>query len=193
MSAVRGYGTRRAGPPGRRPLLAGTFVVLLLALLVSKLLGGGAATADDGAAPQRIAIPSIGVKSSVIPLGLQRDGTLDTPKDYGRAGWYTGGPEPGEPGPAVIIGHVDSKSGPAVFFALPRLHSGDHIRIARADGSTVRFKVDRIEQWPKNSFPTDRVYGATERPELRLITCSGDFDRSTGHYTANTIVYASRD
>jgi sortase (surface protein transpeptidase) len=126
-----------------------------------------------------------------MPLGLNRDGTLEVPRDYSQTGWYTDGPEPGETGAAVIVGHVDSKTGPAAFFRLRELRRGDAIRVARTDGSTVKFTVTRIEQWRKAAFPTARVYGRTHGPALRLVTCSGDFDPATGHYANNTIVFAS--
>jgi sortase (surface protein transpeptidase) len=171
-----------------------TFLVLLVALVVFKLAGGGGTPAADASGappPHRIAIPAVGVSARVAPLGLDRNGELAAPSDYDATGWYAAGPEPGEDGPAVIAGHVDSKNGPAVFYRLAQLRPGDVIRIGRTDGSTVRFKVDRIEQWPKARFPTQRVYGRTGAPALRLVTCSGGFDSATGHYVDNTIVYAS--
>jgi len=146
----------------------------------------------DTAPPQRIHIPAIGVSAKVIPLGLNKDGTIETPKKWGVTGWYKHGPRPGERGPAVVVGHVDSKSGPAVFYRLRALLRGDVIRIHRIDGTTVRFRVQRTERWPKSHFPTQRVYGRTRRADLRLVTCGGGFDASTGHYLDNTIVYATR-
>ena len=142
--------------------------------------------------PARIRIPAIGVDARVIRLGLDREGALEVPSSWGDAGWYVHSPRPGEPGPAVIAGHVDSTSGPAVFYRLGALRPGATIQIARKDGSTVRFRVRRVERWPKAHFPTRRVYGATRRPTLRLITCGGGFDRGTGHYLDNTIVFAVR-
>jgi LPXTG-site transpeptidase (sortase) family protein len=144
------------------------------------------------APPRRISIPAIGVDAPVIALGLTPDGTLQTPRQWGDAGWYEPGPEPGEQGAAVIAGHVDSTTGPAVFYRLRALRSGDLIGIHRADGSVIRFRVRRLERWPKSEFPTRRVYGHTHGAVLRLITCSGGFNRSTRHYLDNTIVYASR-
>ena len=108
------------------------------------------------------------------------------------AGWYRLGPRPGEPGSAVILGHVDSTSGPAVFYRLRELRRGDQILVGRADGSSVRFVVDRIGQYPKKWFPTDQVYYPTLTPELRLVTCGGQFDFSTGHYKSNVIVFATK-
>jgi sortase (surface protein transpeptidase) len=143
------------------------------------------------ARPVRIAIPAIGVSAPVIPLGLNRDGTLEVPKRWDDAGWWTGGPEPGERGPAVIAGHVDSRTGPAVFFRLRELGRGDRIVVRRRDGSSVAFVVGRIAQYSKDHFPTARVYGRTAQPALRLITCSGEFDETSGHYLDNTVVFAS--
>jgi sortase (surface protein transpeptidase) len=142
--------------------------------------------------PRRIAIPAIGVSAPLVALGLAPDRSMETPTRWEDAGWYEPGPEPGERGPAVIAGHVDSKGGPAVFYRLRELRRGDAIRIVRGDGSVVRFRVEGLERWPKAKFPTRRVFGPTRGSTLRLITCSGDFDAATGHYVDNTIVYAAR-
>jgi sortase (surface protein transpeptidase) len=148
----------------------------------------------DGRAapPRRIRIPAIGVSAPVVPLGLNPDRSLEVPQKWGNTGWYTGGPEPGERGPAVIAGHVDSTSGPAVFYRLGELDRGNLIHVRRADGSVASFRVQGIERWPKDRFPTRRVYHPTHTSTLRLITCGGAFNRSTGHYLDNTIVYATR-
>jgi hypothetical protein len=148
---------------------------------------------DVRAAPPRwIRIPAIGVSASVVALGLNADRTLEVPRWWADAGWYTGGPKPGERGPAVIAGHVDSTSGPAVFYRLGELRRGALVRIRRSDHSSVRFRVEGVERWPKDRFPTRRVYGRTARSTLRLITCGGAFDKATGHYLDNVIVYATR-
>jgi sortase (surface protein transpeptidase) len=139
----------------------------------------------------RVEIPSIGVRAPVIPLGLNPDGSLEVPEDFDETGWWTGGARPGERGPAVVAGHVDSTTGPAVFYRLAELGRGDPVEIVRRDGTRVRFVVQHSERYPKARFPTDRVYGATPGPTLRLVTCSGDFDSSTGHYLDNTVVYAT--
>jgi Sortase domain len=143
------------------------------------------------ARPRWIKIPAIGVSAPVIPLGLNRDRTLEVPRDYGKTGWYRAGPKPGELGPAVIVGHVDSKTGPAVFYRLRELKRGDKIVIRGAHGRTVRFRINGLERWPKAAFPTRRVYGRTRGSVLRLVTCSGAFNASSGHYVDNTIVFAS--
>ena len=117
---------------------------------------------------------------------------METPDDWDKTGWYEPGNEPGERGPAVITGHVDSTSGPAVFYRLRELRRGNLIRVRRADGSVVRFRVEGLERWPKATFPTRRVFGRTSTSTLRLVTCGGSFDASSGHYRDNTIVYAAR-
>jgi sortase (surface protein transpeptidase) len=141
--------------------------------------------------PVRVHIPRIQVTSSLDRLGRAPDGTVEVPSDWEVAGWYAPGPRPGDPGSAVILGHVDSKRGPAVFYRLHELRRGDEIRIGRADGSTARFAVDRVEQYPKDRFPTDEVYYPTLTPALRLVTCGGAFDPTAGHYRSNLIVFAT--
>jgi sortase (surface protein transpeptidase) len=141
--------------------------------------------------PVRVEIPRIAVASSLERLGRAPDRTVQVPSDWNVAGWYASGPRPGDPGSAVILGHVDSKRGPAVFFRLHQLRRGDAITITRADGSSVRFVVERIEQYPEDRFPTDAVYYPTLTPALRLVTCGGQFDHATGHYRSNMIVFAT--
>jgi Sortase domain len=144
------------------------------------------------ARPRRIEIPAIGLSAPVNPIGLNKDRTIEVPKDFTEAGWYRFGPRPGERGPAVIVGHVDSKTGPAVFYRVRELKPGNRIVIRGAHGRAVRFRVNGLERWPKAEFPTRRVYGRTRGSVLRLVTCSGSFNSSTGHYVDNTIVFASR-
>jgi len=141
--------------------------------------------------PVRIEVPSIGVASTLQRLGRAPDRTVQVPSRWEVAGWYAGGTRPGDPGSAVILGHVDSKSGPAVFYRLSELRRGDTVTIRRADGSSVRFVVQRTEQYPKDRFPTDEVYYPTLTPALRLVTCGGQFDHATGHYRSNVIVFAT--
>jgi sortase family protein len=140
--------------------------------------------------PVRIRIEAIGASAPVDPLGLNADGTLQVPTDFNRAGYYTGRPTPGATGPAIIVAHVDSKAGPAVFYNLRNLKPGDEVAVTRADQSEVVFVVDRLEQHPKNAFPTEEVYGPTPDATLRLITCGGSFDRSARHYRDNLIAFA---
>ena len=143
-------------------------------------------------APVRLEIPAIGVGSSLVRLGLNADGTMQVPGDFQVAGWFTGAPQPGQLGPAVIAGHVDSRTGPAVFYHLRDLHPGDEVRVVRADHRVVRFRVDSLASYPKQALPDDAVYGATTAPALRLITCAGTFDRSRHSYRDNLVVSATR-
>lgn len=147
--------------------------------------------APQGHPPARIVIDSIDVDAPVVDLGLAGDGTLEVPKNWGDTGWYTDGPAPGARGPAVIAGHVDSKTGPAVFYRLDELTPGDTIEVIADSGTVTTFTVDRLQQFPKAQFPTQSVYALTPDPQLRLITCGGAFDESTGHYQDNIVVYAS--
>ena len=141
--------------------------------------------------PVRIDIPRIGVTSSLDRLGRAPDKTVEVPTRWEVAGWYAAGTRPGDPGSAVILGHVDSKRGPAVFFRLRELRRGDEIEVGRADGSTIRFTVERVAQYDKRRFPTDEVYYPTLTPALRLVTCGGEFDATAGHYRSNVIVFAT--
>jgi len=146
------------------------------------------ATAGDGR-PVSIRIPAIGVDARVVPVGLGPDRTMEVPA-VDLAGWYEPGPRPGAAGPAVIVGHVDSRRGPAVFFRLGQLRTGDRIVVGRARGGPRSFVVERVERQPKQALPTGRIWNHTRRPVLRLITCGGSFDRASGHYRENVIVYA---
>ena len=144
--------------------------------------------------PTTISIPRIGVRAPIMSLGLKPDGTIEVPPltDAMKAGWYSLGASPGEVGNAVVVGHVDSaKLGPAVFFNLGSLVKGDTISVARQDGSTATFVVDQVTSYPKASFPTDLVYGPSDKPSLRVVTCGGAFDASAGSYLNNVIVLAT--
>ena len=142
--------------------------------------------------PVELVIPSIGVRSAAfVGLGKQPDGSLEVPADFGRPGWFTDGPAPGQFGPAVIAGHVDSKDGPGLFYRLGALRAGAVVVVRRADGIPARFTVDKVERYAKDRFPTVAVYGdVNHRSELRLITCGGNFDSRTGHYLDNVVAYA---
>ena len=152
------------------------------------LLRGPAA--PEGVTPVRVGIPAIAVQSDLVDLGVDDAGALVPPGDFASAGWFAEGPVPGEVGPAVIAGHVDSRSGPAVFFRLEELVAGDTVQVTRSDGRDVEFRVTRVAQYPKTDFATEEVYGPTTGPELRLITCGGTFDRSRRSYLDNVVVYA---
>ncbi|MEV8638549.1 class F sortase [Streptosporangium sp. NPDC051023] len=144
------------------------------------------------AEPTRVVIPRIGVNAPVVVLGVEEDGRLAVPPlDHAdAAGWYGGGPTPGEPGSAVIVGHLDTRTGPAVFARLGELEAGDSVGVIRADGTVAVFAVERLEQAPKDRFPADRVYGSTDGRRLRLITCGGSFDQERRSYNDNVIVHA---
>jgi sortase (surface protein transpeptidase) len=147
--------------------------------------------ATQPVAAVRVRIPAIGVDSDLATLGVDAAGALVPPADFGRAGWFGAGPVPGDVGPAVLAGHVDSRSGPAIFYRLAELTAGDAVEVLRSDGRTVRFGVTRVARYPKDGFPTAEVYGATAAPELRLITCGGTFDRARRSYRDNVVVFAN--
>jgi LPXTG-site transpeptidase (sortase) family protein len=145
--------------------------------------------------PVRVSIPAIGVDAPVIPEGTDSTGALETPPltEQNVTGWWDGGYTPGQDGPAVIVGHVDSAAaGPLVFWHLGELKPGDTVATTLADGDTVWFTVTALQDVSKTAFPTQAVYGPTTGPTLRLITCGGAFDYATGHYVDNLIVYASQ-
>ncbi|MFV2114475.1 class F sortase [Micromonospora sp. LOL_025] len=199
----------------RRPGWAVTVVVLLATAGLGLVAAGLATTpprpprpgAADAPVPTRSAlpplhraepvdvrIPAIGVRARIVPVGADADGHLEVPPldRPTLAGWYRHGVSPGETGNAVIVGHVDSAAGPAVFFDLGRLRPGDTVRITRADASVATFAVDAVGSYPKDRFPTDLVYGPSDATGLRLITCGGRFDRDSGNYVDNVVVLATR-
>jgi sortase (surface protein transpeptidase) len=140
--------------------------------------------------PVRLAIPAIGVATPLVRLGRERDGSMQVPADFARAGWFAEGPSPGQLGPAVIAGHVDSRTGPAVFFRLRELRPGDTVQVELADGARLRFVVEQARRFPKATFPTAEVFGPAPWAALRLVTCGGDFDRARGSYRDNLVVFA---
>ena len=141
--------------------------------------------------PVTIDVPSIGVRTSnLVDLRLTSDGSLQVPRDFSSVGWYAAGPSPGQLGPAILAGHVDSHNGPAVFYRLGTLRPGALVTVSRKDGSTATFSVDRVRRFAKDHFPTALVYGSTNRAELRLITCGGSFDQKSGHYVDNIVAFA---
>jgi hypothetical protein len=142
--------------------------------------------------PVRVEIPVIAVDTSLVPLSIDATGALAAPERFDVAGWHREGPEPGEVGTAVIAGHVDSRSGPAVFFRLAELSVGDPVHVHRADGTVVTFAVTRLAQYRKDQLPSAEVYGPTGGIELRLVTCGGEFDRSRRSYRDNIVVFASQ-
>ncbi|MDQ6740976.1 MAG: class F sortase [Actinomycetota bacterium] len=142
--------------------------------------------------PVEVAVPVIAVRSRLVGLRLNPDRSLQVPESYSVAGWYSQGPAPGATGPpAIIVGHVDSTRGPGVFFKLRQLRPGDDVLVRRADGTTLRFVVYRTAQYNKTTFPAHDVYAGRPTPEVRLITCTGVFDRASGRYLSNYVVYAA--
>jgi hypothetical protein len=141
--------------------------------------------------PVRLEIPAIGVAAPLVRLGLDADGRMQVPGDFQAAGWFTDAAEPGQLGPAVIAGHVDSHTGPAVFYRLGDLRPGDVVRVVRADRRVVRFVVESLVRFPKPALPADQVYGPTTAPALRLITCAGTFDHRRRSYRDNLLVSAA--
>jgi hypothetical protein len=151
--------------------------------------GGGSRLLSASLPPSRIKITRIRLDAPVS--ALDGAGGLAGPADPASAGWYAQGPAPGDPGPAVIIGHLDSNRGPGVFWRLGQVRIGDEVVVSRSDGSAVRFGVRRLARYSRSSFPSSDVFGTRPGPELRLITCSGRFNFLTRQYTDNLVVYAS--
>ncbi|MER6943569.1 class F sortase [Nonomuraea sp. NPDC000554] len=141
--------------------------------------------------PESIDIPSIDVEAPLMKLGLSKDGEVELPpyEKPKMAGWFSGSAVPGEKGASVIVGHVDTKTAPAVFFKLRQVRKGEIVKVERSDGKVVEYKVDSIEQVHKDSFPAKRVY---VDDGLKLVTCGGKFDYAKGEYIDNIIVYASK-
>ena len=175
--------------PAMRPVAAG--VGALPAPTGPIVAPPQSAAPEPVAAPVSLTIPLIGVKTQLITLGLTSSGALQVPSSTSVAGWYTGSPKPGAIGSAIIVGHIDSITGPGVFYRLSELRPGDKVYVRRADGTLVEFRVTLVQSYLKDRFPTQAVYGPTPDPELRLITCGGAFDYATGHYLSNIVVYAT--
>lgn len=194
--------SRHRAPP---PSVART-AVRLLAVVVQVAATVAFGLAEDGpgtgpvvlpeagsvpvAVPARLTIPAVDVDVDLVRLGVDDAGRLVPPDDHAVAGWFAAGPAPGAVGPAVLAGHVDSVDGPSVFSRLDEVPLGGEVLVAREDGTTGRFTVTRVEQYPKDAFPTTEVYGPAAGAELRLITCGGDFDRTRRSYLDNVVVYA---
>ena len=144
--------------------------------------------------PVSIEIPAIGVTSKLQHLGLNSDGTIQVPSlnaTPGQAAWYKYSAAPGQVGVSVIEGHVDTHSGPGVFFRLGALRPGDQVNVRLADGTVAVFRITGVRRYLKSKFPAKAIYAATRYAALRLITCGGDFDSATGHYLSSTVVFAS--
>lgn len=151
-----------------------------------------AVPAVPAVAPAAVTIAAIGLSEPLIDLGIQRNGSMEVPSDFGDVGWFTGGGKPGGPGPTVIAGHVDSVTAPAVFARLGELVVGDRVQVTDVAGATFEYEIYEVGDYPKADFPTARVFGAVASDEVRLITCTGLFDSSTGHYLDNRVVFGKR-
>lgn len=158
------------------------------------LPGAAHPTPMTASRPTRVDIPAVGVHAVVRPVGLNADGSLEVMPagaHYDDVGWFNGSPTPGQTGPAVLAGHLDSAAnGRSVFYLLATLTPGNSVTVTRADGTRAVFEVTAVRRFPKAKFPSSLVYGNTAGPELRLITCGGPIDQATGHYRDNTIVWA---
>ncbi|WP_042414870.1 class F sortase [Streptacidiphilus anmyonensis] len=156
--------------------------------------GVPAVPAATAVTPTAISIPAIGVHHALLSLGQNPDGTLQVPpmSDISAPGWDHDSPVPGQVGPAVVLGHIDGTTGAeGVFYALGALRPGDTVSITRSDGTVAVFRIDGVNRYPKDAFPTLTVYGNTTDPQLRLITCGGPFDHATQHYLDNTVAFAT--
>ena len=181
----------RHSTPAMRPVAAG--VAALPAPTGPIVAPPQSAAPKPVAAPVSLTIPLIGVQTNLMTLGLASNGEMQVPplSMASVAGWYTGSPRPGAIGSAIIVGHIDTTKGPAVFDRLNTLTSGDKIYVKRADGTLVEFRVTSVQTYLKDHFPTEDVYGPVPDPELRLITCGGAWDPATHHYLSNIVVYAT--
>jgi sortase (surface protein transpeptidase) len=150
-----------------------------------------AVTAAARSVPVKLSIPAIGLDTPLSELGLNANRTVQVPADFQEPGWYKFGPSPGQRGSAVILGHVDSYRGPAVFYKLRDLRPGDKVAVGLADGVTARFVVRQVAMYQKSNFPTALVYGSRGYSGLQLITCGGVFDTARGSYVSNVVVYTS--
>ncbi|WFF04439.1 class F sortase [Micromonospora sp. WMMD964] len=204
-STRRRFGTG----PGLPVLAVATLMVLIVAMLGVEQVTGMSLLPDrlsagfrpppkkfpvlSSSRPTSLAIEKIDLRAPVHDVGIAPDGTIAVP-DVGRAqeaGWYDQGPTPGQYGPAVIVGHVDTTSGPAVFHQLRELRAGDQIEVTRTDRSVAVFEVDSVERFDKGRLPVDEVYGDFSRPSLRLITCGGQWVGGETGYSDNVVVFAS--
>ena len=176
-------------PPPSHPSVANDRSTIPLAQL---RITESDATVKPGGTPVRIAIPALQVSADITNLGLNRNGTVEVPDNPDEAGWYRKGPKPGEPGSAVILGHVDSKVGPAVFYRLKNLDRGDQIGVKLDSGMMAYFEVARVAHYANEDFPRQKVYAdKPDRPALNLVTCGGRYDEEAGGYQSNVVAYTT--
>jgi sortase (surface protein transpeptidase) len=186
---IAGLLLTRHSTPAMRPAAAG--VAALPAPTGPIVAPPQSAAPEPVAAPVSLTIPLIGVRSQLTTLGLTTAGELQVPSSTSIAGWYRGSPKPGAIGSSIIVGHIDSLTGPGVFYRLAELTAGDKVYVNRADGTMAEFRVTSVQTYLKDRFPTEDVYGPVPDAELRLITCGGAFDAATRHYLSNIVVYAA--
>jgi sortase (surface protein transpeptidase) len=172
-------------------------VLVGLAVVVGMSSGSSSSSVDSPAplafsTPTHVSVPSISADSSLVATGLQADGSLAVPpvSQPMQASWFDKSPTPGQVGPSVILGHINGNGQPGIFANLSKVTAGAEIIVDRADGQRAIFQVSHVDTIPKASFPTDLVYNDTPNPQLRLITCGGDYDRANRNYLSNVIVYA---
>ena len=193
VACAGGAGVAAFGAFDGTPAQAGaTYIPPSITTVAPRLASDPRAKPLARSAPVQIRIPGIGVNAPVMKVGRDADGTVQVPplEEHNLTGWYEYGPAPGQRGPAVILGHVDSTTGISVFYYLKNMHVGDNVYVTLADGKVAAFAVDGLQRVAKDAFPTASVYGKSGYPSLRLITCGGPFDKATGHYVDNVIVYA---
>lgn len=182
-------------PPPPPPAAAGTADLPALDGVAAARDAVGSTLVPRAAVPgpvrDRVRIGALRVDAPVVPLGTLPDGELEVPATASDVGIWSAGAVPGDTGPSVLVGHVDLDGVRGVFHGLRLLRPGDRVDVARPDGRLVSWRVDRVERHRKDAFPTEAVYGPTDRPALRLVTCGGGFDRRTGHYVDNVVVFAS--
>jgi len=191
LAAVAGAGLLlRSGQPGRPAEPLSATAIRLVPLGRPAPLPRPASRAPVPL-PVALRIPAIGVRTRLIRLGITPQGTLQVPASTSVAGWYTGSPRPGAVGSSVIAGHIDSYLGPGVFYRLRLLHPGNKIYVRQADGRLATFRVTAVHEYLKAHFPTAQVYGPTPDAELHVITCGGTFDRASGTYLSNVVVFST--
>jgi Sortase domain len=191
--AAASFGLAQLLPPVTGGGIGGAPPALALAPAITPVDGPAAAPGAGLAAslPVRVELPTLGVRAPVVPVDLDSNGAMEVPAGTSRAGWYDRSPAPGESGPSVLVAHVDWAGELGVFHDIGRLSRGDVVRVARQDGTVVTFRVDRVAEYSKRSLPTATVFGPLDRRGLRLITCGGAFDRSTGSYVDNVVAFAT--
>ncbi|MDT0388682.1 class F sortase [Streptomyces dubilierae] len=194
LVAGRGTAPDAGGPPHAPPAVPATAPAVpdVPATPAARPSAASPAAGLPRSAPVRLLIPKIAVDAPFTDLAIGRTGQLDPPPpdDTNLVGWYAKGHSPGEPGTAIIAGHVDTTTSPAVFARLGELKKGDRFHVKRADGSRATFAVDHKESFRKDAFPSERVYGDTPDAQVRLITCAGAYDHRARDYTENLVVFA---